>query len=249
MINYLKSEHYRILRKKNLYITSVICFLLITAAAFVLYVTDKFDPNFPYASSLFLYSNVISSTILILIIAFLFNIALTGKDSSIMKQSVSFGVSRSTIFWSKLVLTLSYFLMICMIGLVLVIGLGEGLFANEERSISNFIIASFNMLPIVLSGFFMIHTLKMLKVGDIYIILLLFLTYSFSSDLLRIIPKSIVGLSELYQYAPSTLLTENLMSFMDVEAQFDYRHWIVGIVISVVFLIIGSRKFAKNSID
>src|SRR5690625_784512 len=121
MMNYMKSEIYRLLRKKGLHMTSLICFLLITAAAFVLYFTDQNEPNFPYATSLFFYSNVISGGILILIIAFLFNLALTGKDMSLIKQSISFGISRNTIFWSKLILTLSYFLFICVIGLLLMI--------------------------------------------------------------------------------------------------------------------------------
>ena len=56
MINYLKSEQYRLLRKKTLHITSLVCLLLIVAAATVLYYFQKADPNFPYAtSSIFLF--------------------------------------------------------------------------------------------------------------------------------------------------------------------------------------------------
>lgn len=249
MINYIKSENYRLLRKKSLYITSVICYLLITAAAFVLYLSQKYDPSFPYGTSMFFYSNVFGFGLLILIVAFLFNLALTGKDSSLIKQSVSFGVSRNTIFWSKLMLTVGYFLVICLVGIVLMIGLGEGLLASEEQSVRHFLIASFNMLPIVLSGFFMIHALKMLKVSDVYIIIMLLFIFVFSGDLLRMIPESISGLSKVYKYAPSTLLNENLMSFMGEAAQIDYRYWFAGIVISVVFLIIGRRQFAKLNIE
>src|SRR5690625_2296722 len=131
MINYMKSENYRLLRKKSLYITSIIGLTLITAAAIILYLSGEFEQNFPYATSLFFYANVISSNILILIIAFLFNIMLTGKDMSLIKQSISFGISRNTIFWSKLILTLSYFLLLCVIGLLLMIGLGE---RSEEHT-------------------------------------------------------------------------------------------------------------------
>src|SRR5690625_1055805 len=123
----MKSEKYRLLRKKGLHITSVICLLLIIATAAVLYFSGQSDPNFPYATSLFFYSNVIGSSALILIIAFLFNLSLTGKDMSLIKQSISFGISRNTIFWSKLILTLSYFLVVCVVGLLLMIGLGENL--------------------------------------------------------------------------------------------------------------------------
>lgn len=249
MINYLKCENYRLLRKKNLYITSIICFSLIIAAAVILYGSQKNDPNFPYATSLFFYSNVIGSGLLVLIVAFIFNLALTGKDSSLIKQSVSFGISRNTIFWSKLLLTVSYFLIICLIGLVLMMSLGEILLDSDEQSVRHFLIASLNMLPIVLSGFFAIHTLKMLKVSDVYIMIVLLFIFMFSGDLLRLIPESISGLSELYKLAPNTLLNKNLMNFMDASTQFDYRCWVTGILISVIFLMIGSKQFAKLNID
>lgn len=249
MINYLKSENYRLLHKKSIYMTSGICLFLITAAALVLYIFHQSDPGFPYGTSIFLYSNVISSGIVIMIVGFLFNTALTGKDASVMKQAVSFGISRNTIFWSKLIVTLSYFLLLCLIGLILVISLGESLFVSEEQSIRNFLAASFNMLPIVLSGFFIIHALKMLKIGDIYIIIFLFFLLIFSGDLLRWMLGSFAQLNEFYQYAPSTLLNDNLMSFMDQSAQFDFRYWVTGVVISLVFLAIGMMRFTNKNID
>ncbi|WP_240510164.1 ABC transporter permease [Virgibacillus profundi] len=213
--------------------------MLIVVAAAVLYYTHQQDPNFPYATSMFLYSNVISGTLLIMIVGLLFNSALTGKDASLIKQSVSFGVSRNTVFWSKLILTLSYFLLICVIGLILTITLGETLLASEGQSVKNFLIASSNMVPIVLSGFFMIHALKMLKVSEVYIIIMFLFIFIFSGDLLYM----------LFDYTPSTLLNENLMSFVNNSAHFDYRHWVTGIVISVISLLIGAKRFAKQNID
>lgn len=252
MINYMKSEHYRLLRKKRLYITSVIGLLLIAAAAMVLYRSGQQEADFPYATSSFLYSNVLNASLgilLILVIAFLFNLALTGKDMSLIKQSVSFGVSRNTIFWSKLILTLSYFLLLCAIGMFFMIGLGEGLLTSEEDSVRNFLIASLNMLPIVLSGFFMMHTLRMLKVREVNVMIILLLIYLFSGDLLRLLLRPISGLDHLYNYAPSTLLNDNLMTFMDQAVHVDYRYWIVGMIISVISLLIGLRKFASQHID
>lgn len=249
MINYMKSENYRLLHKKNLYITSVICLLLIAAAATVLYYSQQQLSNFPYATSTFFYSNVISGGLLIILVGLLFNLALTGKDTSVIKQSVSFGVSRNTIFWSKLILTLSYFLLLCVIGLFLTIALGETLLGNDDQSVKNFLIACLNMLPIVVSGFFTIHAIRMLKVSEIYIIFIVLFLFIFSGNLLRVLFRSISGLDELYKYAPSTLLSDNLTSFMDQAAHFDYHYWVTGIVISVIALLIGAKKFAKQNID
>lgn len=249
MINYLKSEQYRLLHKTGLHLTSIIGLLLIVAAAVVLTYFGQHEPNFLYANSWFFYSNVIAGSLLILLIALLCNSALTGKDMSVMKQSISFGISRSTIFWSKLIVTFSYFLLVCIIGLLLTIVLGETLLAGEGNSVGNYLIACLNMLPHMVSGFFIIHAMRLLKIGDIYIIFLLLFTFSFSGTLLRVLFRSISGLDELYLYAPSTLLNDNLTNFTNQAAIFDYHHWIVGTVISIIALFIGAKRFAKQSID
>ena len=249
MINYLKSENYRVLRKKTIYVTTMACFFLIIAAAIVLYISGEKDADFPYVTSLFFYSNVVSGGVLILIVALLFNQSLTGKDLSLLKQSVSFGISRNTIFWSKLLLTLSYFLLICVIGLLLMVGLGENFFANDEQSTRSFIIASINMLPVILSGFFMIHVMKMLRFGDVYVIIIVLFVFTFSGTVFRVLFRPISGLNELYKYTPSELLNENLINFMAQTVQLDFRFWVAGIFIALVILPIGVRKFAKQNID
>src|SRR5690625_1507094 len=106
MMNYMKSERYRLMRKKSLHITTVICLVLITAAAAVLYFSGQYESSFPYATSSFFYSNVIGNTALILIVALLFNLALTGKDMLLIIQSVSFVFYRITFYCSLLLMTL-----------------------------------------------------------------------------------------------------------------------------------------------
>ncbi len=249
MINYLKSEQYRLLRKTGFYLTGAIGLLLIVAAALVLYAIDQADPNFPYARNDFFYANVISSGILIIIVGFLYNIMLTGKDMTLIKQSISFGVSRTTIFWSKFILTLSAFLLICVVGIGLTIVLGEKLMTSEEQWIGKYLIAIVNMIPLVLSGFSLIHTMKLLKVGEVYIIIVLLFTYVISGDMLRLLFRPIAGLNELYHYAPDTLLNENLMNYMDETVQFGYHYWVTGLVITAVALFIGVKRFASTNID
>lgn len=244
----MKSECYRLLRKKGPYVTGLICYLLIVAAAAVLTLSGQTDPNFPYATSKFFYSNAISAGLLIVIVGLLFNSALTGKDISLIKQSVSFGISRNIIFWSKLFLTLSYFLLVCVVGIILMMVLGENLLSSENPSVSNFLIACVNMAPLVLSGFFLTHTLKMLKVGEGYIIIVLIFIYGLSGNLLRVF-REISGLKELHNYAPNTLFNENLTSFMNEGVQFALEYWIVGIIISGMALLIGAKRFGNQNID
>ena len=249
MINYLKSEQYRLVRKKSLHLTSIICLLLIVAAAAVLHYSQKADPNFPYATARFFYSNLIGSGGLIIIVSFLYNFSLTGKDATLLKNAVSFGISRNTIFWSKLLMTLSYFLFISILGIGLMIGLGETLMTSDGQSVKDFLTAIVNMLPIILSAFFLIHSLKMLKVGEVYIFILMLLIFVFSGDLLRVLFRPFTSLQEVYKYAPDTLLNENLLNFMNQTVQFGTQTWITGVLLSLIALLMGVTKFAKRTID
>ena len=126
--------------------------------------------------------------------------------------------------------------------------LGENLLTSENQSVSNFLIACVNMVPIVLSGFFLTHSLKMMKVGEGYIMIVLIFIYGLSGNLLRVF-REISGLKELHTYAPNTLFNENLTSFLNEGAQFDPKYWIVGIIISGIALLIGAKRFENQNID
>lgn len=53
MINYMKSELYRIFHSKGLYIYLIICNVLMILAALTLFYFDKTENNFPYGNAKF----------------------------------------------------------------------------------------------------------------------------------------------------------------------------------------------------
>lgn len=249
MINYLKSEQYRLMRKKTLHLTSMICCALIIVAALILDFFGRNEVDFPYATSFFFYSNVIGGGIFLFIIALLVNGALTGKDQSLLKQSLSFGISRDTIFWSKLMLTLGYFLLLCIIGMVLMVGLGETLFPGDKGALRSFLLACVNMFPLVVSGFFLIHVLRMSRIGEAYTVVIVLVVYTMSDSIVNIIFRRIEGLTELYKWMPSALLNDNILQYMEYTVTFEWKFWIVGIAISLIILPIGIRVFQRRDID
>lgn len=249
MISYLKSENYRLMRKKTLHITSLIFCSLIIAAAFALDFFGKNEIGFPFATSSFFYSNVIGGGVLLFIIALLVNGALTGKDLSLLKQSVSFGISRNTIFWSKLILTLGYFLLLCFIGMLLMVGLGETLFPTDVQALRNFLLASTNMFPLVVSGFFLIHVLKMSRISDVYTVIIVLIVYTMSDRIVNLIFRRIEGFNQLHKWTPSSLLNENILQYMENTVAFDWKLWIVGLAISLIVLPLGIKVFQRQNID
>jgi ABC-2 type transport system permease protein len=89
----------------------------------------------------------------------------------------------------------------------------------------------------------------MLKVGEVYIIIVLLFIYGLSSNLLRLLFRPFPGLNELYKYVPNTLFNDNLMSFVDGTVVFGYQYWVIGIIISVISLLIGAKRFGNQNID
>lgn len=249
MIAYLKSENYRFLRKKNIYFISIGCIILLVAAASVLYFFGKTESTFPYANAKFFYSNIVSAGGIILFVALLVDLILTGNDCLVLKQSIAFGISRKKIFLTKLSVTFIYFIVLCLIGITTTVLLGTFLFPQDAQVLSAYLIALANMAPLIISGFMLAHVLMMLGVKEIVICGLLIFIYSLSDNLLTFLSNYVDFVKILTDYAPSTLLTNNLFRFMNLEESFSITAWLVGMVISCLALVVGLKQFDKKSID
>ncbi|AYW45493.1 hypothetical protein LQF61_01200 [Tetragenococcus koreensis] len=249
MIAYLKSENYRFLRKSSIYTISGLCLILITAAAFVLKYFDMTDSTFPYGNAHFFYSNIFGLSSLILFISVLVNLILTGKDRLVLKQSIAFGLSRQKVFWAKLFVTLSYFILLCLVGIALTILLGSSIFPYESGVLTAYFAALINIAPIILSGFILAHVLMLTYSNEVIVFGILLLVYSFPESILQGLSNYSEIIRVFSKYVPSTLLTDNLYRFMDLRIEFDFSAWIVGGIISSISLIIGVMKFNKKSID
>lgn len=249
MINYLKSERYRLTRKIPLHIMSVAAYALIIVAGYVLDFFGRIEADFMYATSYFFYGNVVNGGVLIFIVILLVNSSLTGKDLSILKHSISFGISKATIFWSKLFLTLMYFLLLCSFGIILMGMLGESLFADSESYLKSFLLASVNMFPIFISAFMLVHVMQMNRIGMIYTIIVILIIYTMSDGIMDLMFRLVDPLDELYKWTPSFLLNENALSYTENAVSFSWKSWLVGIGLSTIFLTIGLWQFNKKDID
>src|SRR5699024_11408358 len=105
---------------------------------------------------------------------------------STLKQSLSFGISRSTIFWSKLILTFIYFLLLCFIGMMLTVVLGETLFTDSEPYLKSYLLASVNMFPIIFSAFMLVHVMQMNRIGTIYTLIVMLVIYTASDNIVNL---------------------------------------------------------------
>lgn len=106
MNNYLKSEWYRIIHTKDIYILTGILSGLVLLMNFILMISNINIPNFRYATVSFSFNNIIANMPFLFvcganIAAILFS---SDRKNGIMKNTVANGVSRTNIFISKCIL-------------------------------------------------------------------------------------------------------------------------------------------------
>jgi ABC-type transport system involved in multi-copper enzyme maturation permease subunit len=110
MSNYIKSEIYRVLHSLGTYMFIIICSALLISSNIVLFAVKCAEPDFPYATTAFSISNIISSFIFIFILCMTVGSMIFAKEHSnhTMKNSVSYGISRGTLYFGKLIVAILY---------------------------------------------------------------------------------------------------------------------------------------------
>lgn len=132
MMNYLKSEMYRIVRSKGIYLLIGGCAALVVAMNLVLWYCGNYTQNFPYGNTKFAFSMLTTGMQVPLcltcsISSFVFADEYKNKTFS---NCVSFGYSEKTMFLGKLIVTL----IVSLIGLLVVEGIfiGSGYLLLED---------------------------------------------------------------------------------------------------------------------
>ena len=104
MLNYMKSELYRTLRNRSLWIATSVAATLMFAVIFIL---NHFasDPTFPYSDTRFALGNIYMQMMLVLLFAVIFVLYMNDNEEKqhTIKHSVAFGFKRSTIYMGRFV--------------------------------------------------------------------------------------------------------------------------------------------------
>lgn len=107
MLNYIKSELYRVTHSPAIYLTAFIFALLPLLCNIVLFCFMKLTPDFRYATTSFSYSNLVANPMLFCAAAsFLVYILYEGeKKNGNRKNVIAFGISREKIFIGQFIVS------------------------------------------------------------------------------------------------------------------------------------------------
>lgn len=116
MLNYIKSEFYRVLHTKDIYLMTGVLSILFVLMNIILFVSNKNIDNFPYGTVSFSLNGIIGGMTWLfvagaLVVATLFS---GEKKYGILKNSIAYGISREHIFLGKCIVSciIAFFSMI-----------------------------------------------------------------------------------------------------------------------------------------
>lgn len=247
MNSYMKSEIFRLKNKKLNYLITTILVILIVALAVVLEYFAKTEPNFPYGNALFYYSNVFSMSNLVLLIVCFLAVCLLGKDRLIIPVSIALGIERRTIYINKFIASFIYFLIaILILGIATYLS-GQFILTDiNEIVTTNFLISSFNLLPILISAFVLCYVASLIFENEIAGGAIVFLFYKGLGLLLFGITSMNENVASIAKYIPASNINEILKEFMNDSVQFDIIGWIINIILALFMLLVGLKVFEKK---
>lgn len=243
MINYLVSEKYRLFRRKPLYVSSGI-FLMISSVITLMY--KNMSDSFFESTWLFYFTNLLITVVASFFMVVIFNSLLMGKNDNVLKHAISFGISKPTIFLAKLSLSLSVFLGIILVSVVVTVILGEALFTADPETLQNYLVSLVNFLPLLISIFVLGYVLSLLQVSQIFVVSTLLLTYVLAGELLQAILSLFSKNEQISKYYPSNLIAEVVNQFMERRVSYMLENWLVSMLVVTLCLIIGLRLFNRK---
>jgi len=110
MSNYFKSEIYRLIHNKWTYLFMGICSLLLLASNIVLAAVKYTDSSFTYATTDFSFSNAYTSMQMVFLLCITVSFIVFDNEykNSTMKNSITYGIQRGTIYFGKLFIQILY---------------------------------------------------------------------------------------------------------------------------------------------
>ncbi|MBQ7781158.1 MAG: ABC transporter permease [Lachnospiraceae bacterium] len=132
MMNYIKSEWYRITHTKDIYVLTAILAGLTLLVNIVLFLAGKADKSFPYATVSFSLSNLACGLTLLFFVGAVVVSVLFAQDrkKGILKNAVAYGISREKLFIGKSIVCAV--VSVCSLVVVLVVYIGSAVLLLEQ---------------------------------------------------------------------------------------------------------------------
>lgn len=257
MNRYIKSELYRMLRMKGTYLFMLISSLLLVSANVVLAAVKLTEQSFPYATTDFAFSNVESNMMMILFLCIMVAVMVFNNEynNHTMKNSISFGITRSTLYFGKFFVQIIYALTAFIVIIGIEILSAYLLLSNSGTdSLMLLLKTCFLCLPIFFLGLALTNCFAFIFEGT-------GATVSASIGVLLAVPlvTNLLGMKFKLFHKISDIMPFNMVNSIDINFKEhslttiwgldSYRnYWFIGILEMLVFIAIGYFAFKKREV-
>ncbi len=257
MSRYIKSELYRLLHVKGTYLFVIINTLLLISSSILLASIKLSDSKFPYANTAFSFSMVVTSMIMVLFLCIVVsnNVFSNEYNNHTMKNSISFGMTRGTLYFGKLIVQVIY----ALIAFVIIIGVHiiTAYLLLDNSDISNLkllINVCIICLPLFLFSIGLTNCFAFFFEGTgatIGSTVGIMLALPLMSNLLAMKFEIFKKFAEILPYNMIQAIHFDFKTntFTTLWGADSYRNfWIIGLVEMLVFVIIGYIAFRKREV-
>ncbi len=258
MSNYIKSEFYRILRRRGTYMFIGVCSLLLVSANVVLALVKLSAPDFGYATTNFSLANLYSSMAAAFLLCVWVASMIFGNayNNHTFKNSISYGISRGTLYFGKLIVQIVYALAAFIVISGLYILSAYLLLENSGPAALEMLFKTlFACLPFLIFALVTANCFNFIlestgaSITATLMVLLAFplvseflgMKFVFFEKLAKLLPWNLIGAIRIDT-------EKNILHFY-WNTQLDYGFcWLTGIVQVVLFALIGYMIYRRKEI-
>ncbi|MHB8132067.1 MAG: ABC transporter permease [Mobilitalea sp.] len=256
MSSYIKSEFYRLIRNRATYLFIGICSVILMSSNVVLAAVKYAESDFPYATTGFSYGNIISSMNIVFLLCIMVGSMIFGNEHNnhTMKNCVSYGIPRGTIYFSKFMVEIVY----SLIAFTIITGFhvisANLLLENSGPGTFTLLLHTlFACLPLLLSALATTNCFVFIIEGTgsgiaaivgVLVAIptvsnLLGMKFDFFAQLSKVLPWNLINAIDFEKY---TLI-------LPWEGNAGYRnYWLVGIIWMIGISLLGYVVFRKKEI-
>jgi ABC-type transport system involved in multi-copper enzyme maturation permease subunit len=257
MTSYLKSEFYRLFHSKFTYLFIGISAALLIAMNVVLMGVKMSDKKFPYATTQFAMGLLLNYIMLLFLMCMMIASSIFGNEynNHTMKNSLSYGISRGTIYFGKLIVEIVY----AMISFVIIVGIDlASAYLLLDNSGQEILVSFLRYILLCLPQF-----LFVIGVTNCFLFIIEGIGGALSAvtGIIVIVPLvcQLGGMRfELLQKI-SKVLPWNLINQIKMDDKMGivlpwagnagyYNYWIAGILQMILFVLIGYIMFRRTEV-
>lgn len=255
MLNYIKSEFYRIIRSKSVYISFAFCMAAILLLDFSLFYFKR-EVDFPYATTKFAFSSIYTNMNTLMYFVVMICTVVQGDEYKYhtFKNSVGAGVKRNTIYFGRFiaefVTCMAFYVLICGTHIIL----GTILLNNSGIEYLNILLRSLiASIPLYVACIAVCHFLLYYFDTAVKAIGVFVVFFTLLPTVIKLAGMKIELLAKLYNWLIPTMLSAKFDEEYNVALTWNtttgfVQCFIMGIAVILIFSVIGVNLFHKKEL-